>query len=105
MASSPEFKVGDRGESLPDSVIDLDKPFIDEVDSLLAKYGSSINVITRRYNPQANYYAYSFAYMVDIRSEGDVIRQELLQAFEDGFRYIESIGFAGSFVVFTPKLL
>lgn len=92
--------------SAPSPVIfDLEKPFMDEVDALLAKYGDCINVITRRYIPFEHYYANSFAYIADIVSEGDVIRQELLQAYEDGLQYVESLGFAGSFAVFTPKLL
>lgn len=82
----------------------LEKPFIDEVDGLLAKYGSSVNVITQRYILPFHG-VNSFAYIANILSDRDVIRQELLQAYEDGLQYVESIGFAGNFIVFTPKLL
>lgn len=86
------------------SSITLEDPFVNEVDCLLGKYGSGVNVILRRNftsDPIQN-----FVYLVELNTEeNDIIRRELLQAFEDGFQFIESIGFAGNAIIFTPKIL
>lgn len=81
-------------------VIDMDKLFMGEVEGLLAKYGSSVINIRRHY-PQTDS---NCIVLANIISNRDVIRQELLQAHEDGLPFIESIGFMGSFAVFVPNM-
>ena len=82
----------------------FEKAFNDEVESLILKYGRKISILYRRYVPQGDHCQFKYAYIAELASDKDAIRQELLQAFGDGFRFIESIGFSGDNVLFTPMV-
>jgi len=87
------------------------QPFTNEIRYLAKKFGNSENVhlCPTYYNGNPKLYGtsvmgiYEYGYAMHILRNHKQIRSDILEAFDEGFQFIESIMFIGNTIVFFPK--
>lgn len=84
------------------------RPFVNEVYSLANRYGNIEYVDLfpiEKYKTARSEISdfYESGYVMNIHSNTRQVRQDILEAFENGLEFIESILFVGDTIIFFPK--
>jgi len=84
------------------------RPFVNEVYSIANRYGNIkyINLIPIEQSKTARSQIsdfYESGYVMNIHTNTHQVRQDILEAFENGLKFIESIMFVCDTIIFFPK--